>query len=288
MSKALLLALALILPLTLPAEETTAQPPAEVEQQLRDRVDEFYALFRAARFRVAENMLTEESKEAFYVAQKRRIYGHTIKNIEWGDKFDYAQVFVTVEQIQPMLGSKPLPVPLVGSWRKVEDEWFLDIAKRKEEGCSMTPAGPMCFDRELGESGADLAAPVDVATLTSMVEVTQESFVLPSKTEEPYSVSATIKNRAKGMLTLEPVAASVPANVRYTADKVKIPQDGEATITITVDPTEEPVYGKHSLAFTVIPIFRRINFELEFTDRSEGLSPRRTDAVTAEQPAQPE
>ncbi len=79
--------------------------PPGVEEALRARVSEYYTLFGQSKFRQAEALVTEESKDTFYTMNKSRHMGFAIKGVTFTDDVKGARALVTLMMIIPMMGS---------------------------------------------------------------------------------------------------------------------------------------------------------------------------------------
>src|SRR4051794_9122395 len=70
------------------------KPPQDVDDALRARITKFYDLHVASKFRQAEQLVAEESKDDFYVLSKPELKAFKIGNIEYSEKFTKAKVVI--------------------------------------------------------------------------------------------------------------------------------------------------------------------------------------------------
>ena len=98
-------------------ENPFREAPPEVEEALRGRVTEFYTLFQQRKYRKAEALVAEDSRDFFYESSKKPILGFEISSIEFDQGFHKAKVLVSVMTMMPMMGPKPLALPLGGTWK---------------------------------------------------------------------------------------------------------------------------------------------------------------------------
>src|SRR5579884_539760 len=118
----------------------TEPPPPEVEQALQARVDEFYKACVARKFREAEHILGEESRDQFYNSNKPQYNSDELKKIIWEDNYTKAKVQVTVGMDMPMQSFVLHARPVVeAEWRLVDGQWYLHLPG-PEEGIR-TPFG---------------------------------------------------------------------------------------------------------------------------------------------------
>ena len=141
--KTLIISVALLLFAAIPAawsQKPFPKAPPGVEEALRARVSEYYTLFGQSKFRQAESLVTEESKDAFYTMNKSRHMGFSIAGVTFADDVKSARVLVKLMMIMPMMGSKPLPFPVSTQWRLVDGEWYAYIPQFKPGDIVQTPS----------------------------------------------------------------------------------------------------------------------------------------------------
>ena len=86
--------------------------PPEIEEALRSRITQFYDLFQKGKFREAEQFVAEDSRESYYMARKGRVYGFSIKEIDFGSDLKTAKALVTLKTKIPMAGSTLVDLPM--------------------------------------------------------------------------------------------------------------------------------------------------------------------------------
>jgi hypothetical protein len=99
-------------------------PPA-VEAALRARVSQFYQFEVEGKFRQAEPLVAESSKDFYYSANKPRYTGFSIKRIEFFDDFTRATVVVLVNRMVPIPGFEGQAVPgaVPTHWKLEKGKW---------------------------------------------------------------------------------------------------------------------------------------------------------------------
>ena len=133
--------------------------PSEVEEVLRSRVTEFYTYFQQRKYRKAEALIDEESRDYFYASSKKPILGFELSSMEFQDDFRQANVLVNVMIMLPMMGPKPVPFPLTGTWRWVEDNWYMHMEGNKPGTIKQGPFGPMRIAPDAALSGGRWTSP---------------------------------------------------------------------------------------------------------------------------------
>ena len=106
--------------------DASPKAPPKVEAALRARVNRFYQLEVDGKFRQAEPLVAEQSKDFFYSANKPRYAGFSIKGIEFSDNFKRATVVVLVKRMVPSRASRGRPflerVP--SHWKLEKGMWY--------------------------------------------------------------------------------------------------------------------------------------------------------------------
>src|ERR1035438_3599187 len=90
MYRLLLLFLAVFI---LPAQ-TLDKPPQDIDDSLRDRVKQFYDYHVAQKYRLCEQLISEDAKDDFYVIKKPALESFTIGSVDYSDNFTKAKVLI--------------------------------------------------------------------------------------------------------------------------------------------------------------------------------------------------
>ena len=116
------------------------KPPADVDQALRARIDEFFGLLLKKEFRKAEALVAEDTKDYFYAMSKADITKYELKEIQYSGNFTRAIAIVIIAKRVPMPG-----IPVGGwntstrdLWKYENGNWYWYV--NQEE--TMTPFGP--------------------------------------------------------------------------------------------------------------------------------------------------
>src|SRR5215510_14145767 len=122
--------------------------PKAVDDALRARIAEFYQDHIDAKYRQAEKLVAEDSKDFFYTANKPKYLGFHIERIEYNDDFSKAHATMVVEQFVLMPGltaDKPLKVPIPSRWKLVDGQWYWYV---NHEELKRTPFGTVTPGQE--------------------------------------------------------------------------------------------------------------------------------------------
>lgn len=236
--------------------------PPEVENELKVRVEEFYNYFREGRFRQAEQLVAEESRDQFYGAKKARIFGYEIRDLKFSEDLSEAKVLVTCLTLVPGLGSKPLSMPLPSTWKLADGKWYLFFQTRGDTENFQSPAGQMRFDRNAPAPG-NLATvqPVTLESLEKMYTASPDRLEFSSRVTEPVTKTIEVRNRSRGKLTLETDSKGMPG-ITIDLGAEEFGPGESLTISVTYVPHELLGPGEYSLHFVVQPILQSFKVDL--------------------------
>jgi hypothetical protein len=124
----------------------TKAPPG-VDAALRARIGEFYQAHVDGRYREAEALVAEDTKDFFYEANKPKYLSWEIARIEYSRDFTRAKATVLCEQyvLIPGFADKPLKVPTPSTWKIEDGKWFwwVDPDQLRKTPWGERPAQPM-------------------------------------------------------------------------------------------------------------------------------------------------
>lgn len=275
--RSLILITALALPFGASAQ-LTREAPDELASSLTERVSAFYRDFQNGQFRHAESFVDEESKELYYNVRKTRIMGHEIKGYTWADDFRSVRVMVTALTILPMMGSKPLPVPVGSEWNLIDGDWFMHLTAPEER--KSTPFGDINLAEITSGNGAAIGLPQggttapSIAALRRMVSFDRTSVSFPAATTEPITHVIAVTSRApEGFdVTLEPIRKA-PNGMTVVVAPEKVAPGDDATITVTYDSSLNRLSGVRRLDFEVSPTGQRLRLTVDFTEPAQVTTP---------------
>lgn len=252
------------------ADELDRKAPPEVDQALRERVNQFYAHFQTGEFRQAEAFLDEESKDLFYGARKSRILGYEIKDLTYSEDFREAKALVACSTIVPMLGSRPLTMPVSSDWKFVDGTWLMHLEEKSNplEDAKDTPFGSMSFQQSVTPGPnpvgpAPQASAPTIETLAKMFRVSTDTLRFPKSGDDPVTRTVLFKNQAKGALTLERYTRDIPG-VEVSVSRVEVESGQELEIAFTYDPTVKRYAGRLRVDFMVMPLNQPFEVYLDF------------------------
>jgi len=202
-----------------PATAVPQAPPA-LDQALRSRVQFFFQAHVDAKWRLADQVVAEDSKDNFFAMQKPRVLSFDIAKIEYSDNFQRAKVTVNCEEDMIMMGagSVRLKMPRSSDWKLENGEWFwyFDPNAVRE-----TPFGPMKYltNGAPGEQSppTQLTMPQGPSAKDIQTSIKLDKMEVSLKSNEPSSDTVTVSNGMPGWVTLALQLPELPAStLRWT------------------------------------------------------------------------
>ena len=230
-----------------PADLFSKAPPA-IDEALRDRVIQFYQAHVDGKFRAADQMVAEDSKDVFFEMEKRRCNSFEIGRINYKETFTKAQVMILCDTQMMMVpvGVRPVKLPLSSLWKQIDGKWFwyVDPAVGKDSpfGGAMK-AGPMPAAGASPALTADMMKGPDPASLKLMVQVDRQDarFNLAQPGEQVIVVSSKLPGIAK----LSVDQTSFPG-LEGKLEKTELQTGESAKLTIVYTPAAgRPRVGQH-------------------------------------------
>ena len=248
------------------SEETTFRSaPPEVMEAVKSRVVQFYTYFKEGKFRQAEALVTEESKDLFYNAPKKPLLGFEIATIQFNDDFDEAKVLVNVDTMSPLMGSTPFKLPVGGKWVWVNDDWFLHMEQRAQESpFGKMEGGPGTPGQGL-TAGAFSGKGIRPDAFQNMYAVNRREVRFPRASDKPVERSVILHNPGPAKLAIEKQGPDVPGLI-IDAGEGQMEPGEQREIRFTYDPTVAQLSRDRDVFFGVLPLMRRFSIKVLFED----------------------
>ena len=211
------------------------KPPADVDQALRARITEFYQDHVEGKFRQAEALVAEDTKDFFYNGNKTKYLSFEIKSITYSDGYTRAKAVVACEQFLPFPGfeGKPFPVPTPSHWKLVDGQWYWWVDPQQ---LGMTPFG-LKMKPGPGVPAGQITMPNPeevLKTASEQVKADKQAVTL----QPGGSDRVTITNEAPGVMTISVVGAILGVNV--TLDRMDLKTGEKAVVTFRADSNARP------------------------------------------------
>ena len=143
-----------------------------LKNRLRESVAKFFNAHVQGKFRQAEEVIAEDSKDFFYNMEKQRYIGFEIIRINYSENFTKATVVtaVEVEWRSPRIGVMRVKPPMTSLWKQENGKWVWYVIPQKDWD---TPWGKMQPgpDDPTNSKMMQLFKGVDVQTVNNQVSI---------------------------------------------------------------------------------------------------------------------
>jgi hypothetical protein len=225
--------------------------PPEVDQALRERVTAFLQAHVDGKFRIADQFVAEESKDAFFESHKRRYRDFEIAKVTYSEQYAKAVVLaVCGTEMQLPTSSQPIPVkmPLTMYWKVLDGKWFWYLPPAPST--YDTPFGKMKPGPDAPPGAANQTAPGGFGQAPSLAQLSRLAVI--DKTEVALtpanpSTTVTLTNKLPGRLGVQ-IDGTAPVGLDATLDRTELNNGESAKLTLKlVDVTKlsDPPYTIH-------------------------------------------
>ena len=201
------------------------KPPAGVDEALRGRINQFFQFMVDAKYRQAESLIAEDSKDIYYNGQKPKYLSFELKNIEYSDDFTRAKAITVCEAIVNMAGfsGQPIKMNAQTTWKLVDGQWFWYIDPATVH---RTPFGSMTPGTGSRPPGMPAAIPTDAAFAMGKIKADKQALDL----QAGESGSVTITNSASGPMSI--MLTGRISGVDVKLDKVNLNPGDKAVVSV--------------------------------------------------------
>jgi hypothetical protein len=222
--------------------------PPPIDEALRARVTKFYQAHVDGKFRVADQVVAEDSKDAFFGADKTRYKAFEITKIAYSDQFTRARVITACDsEFVTVMSRFPVKMPLTTLWKLESGEWFWYVEPRPD-GID-TPFGRMSAGKDGGRSPFPAKMP-DAAAILKQVKVDRTEVKLSSF--EPASAEVTVSNQMPGSIGLSLSFSGFPG-FKARLDRTGLGAGESAKILLECKPEDRRPKPTLTLQLTVEP-----------------------------------
>jgi hypothetical protein len=241
--------------------------PPHIDEALRARIAGFLQAHVDGKFRVADQFVAEDSKDAFFTMEKRKFLGFEIVKIDYTDDYTKATVLSTVEvnfRPSPRFPNQRVKAPYKMLWKSVEGEWFWYTVNTGEWE---TPWGKMKVPGEAPPK--DDPADAVISQLRNMDGKAVLNQVKVSKTDielrsyENSSDTVEITNGLQGPVSLR-VEGSPVVGLEIKTDKTELKFGETAKVTFEFKPVTKQPISPAVAAIAVEPLGRRLKLNVNF------------------------
>ncbi|MBI1897945.1 MAG: hypothetical protein HYS04_15655 [Acidobacteria bacterium] len=257
----LLVIVAIVLPLCAQTEIFEKAPPA-IDEALRARVAKFFQAHVDGKFRTADEVVAEDSKDAFFTMDKKRYLAFDIVTIVYSENFTKAKVVTAVEMEwrSPRVGVMRVKPPLTSLWKLETGQWWWYVVPQKDWE---TPWGKMTPGPDPPGGSAILQAfkGADPATILRQVVASKQDVSLSSY--QPSTDEVTVKNGMPGEITLELRYGPRPG-LEISVDRKTLNHGEQARVSFRYTPPDTRPKDTLGVIVHVEPINLDIPLKLTF------------------------
>ena len=229
--------------------------PPDVESALRARVNQFYQYFVDGKFRLADALVAEDSKDTFFAAEKRRYKACVVGNITYSDNFTKAKAVTTCDTEYFFAANRfPVKLPIVSLWKLENGDWYWYVIPASEQDTYNSPFGPVkrpdaaSGGQQTPDTPAAPSIPDPASVLARVrngvhVDRTKLSFNGAKASKEEIHLKNTLPGRA----TIVAQFSGIPG-LKVTPMKSDLGANGEVTMTFAFDPKDPTVNCAECLA----------------------------------------
>lgn len=228
-----------------PAASETAPPP-EVDAALRARINHFYQAHVDGKFRIADQVVAEDSKDTFFAAPKQRYQSYEIVRINYKDNFQRADAVVKCAGEWTARGQR-MKVNLVSTstWKLEDGQWFWYVVPVTERATPFgvmhaQTAGQAATSEEQGRQSSAAAVLRDPQAAARMIleSVKADKKELTLSSYEKSSGEVLITNGMQGSITLRADIDGRFPGLTFSLDKTEVAAGASARLTIVCEPKD--------------------------------------------------
>jgi hypothetical protein len=239
--------------------------PPDIEEALRARITKFYQAHVEGKFRAADELVAEDSKDDFFAAEKARCRAFAIMKITYWDNFSHARVAVAcdTQMLMPPVGLIAVKRPLSSLWKVVGGQWFWYIGSAAEQEI-VTPFGirkPVPPGQPEAGPPRPPGAPVDLETISKLVKVDKPEVRFDP--QAPGTDHVVVTNQMPGSVTLSLEPGSLPG-LDLKLDRTSLKQGESAVLSIRYEPSQERKPASAVVRIAVSPTEQVIPVRIQF------------------------
>ncbi|MFN3322760.1 MAG: hypothetical protein ACK5AZ_04630 [Bryobacteraceae bacterium] len=242
--------------------ETLAKAPPEIDEALRARITAFYQAHVDGKFRLADQYVAEDSKDAYFEADKERIVSFMISQIRYSEDYRQATALVLCERRVVFPGfAGVVKVPIPSLWKVANGDWYWYVMP-KEEGRRESPFGLMgSVSSQEGKGAALPAALPSMEAILNQVNADRTAVRMVATVAGREAVRIT--NQSPGEVTLHLDHPSLPG-LRVELEKTTLAANETCEVTITWSPRPQVPRDPVPVRIMVHPLGSLITIHVGF------------------------
>jgi hypothetical protein len=255
------------------------QAPPHVDKALRERVEVFYQFHQDKKFRQADQLVHEDSKDIFFAGDKLAFRGFKIVGITYEENYSRAKVVIDADTdfFFPGFGQMQVNRPVLSFWKIDQNVWwwyvtpfdpnvgkdspFNTMFKNTDKDGKPQPAGPNPNVQILGAPQSMEDFKRAIAELKNKVTVDKNEVTLPS--HEAAEAEIVVSNLWDNAVHLS-VDAPELAGLTLRIDKPLLAAGQKARLTIVSKPETKGAKASMRALLTVEEISKVVPIEIHF------------------------
>jgi hypothetical protein len=247
------------------ATDVFEKAPPQIEEPLRANVAKFFQAHVDGKFRQAEEVIAEDSKDAFYNMEKRGYFGFEIIKIKYSEDYTKATVVTTLdmEWRSPRIGVMRVKPPLSSLWRLENGKWVWYVVASKDWE---TPWGKMQPGPDQQKSIMTAFQGVNVNDVLKQVAIDRTEIRL--RGYEASQGQAAIENNMPGQVRLR-LDAPTYQGLQVTLDKTELVAGQTARVLVKFTPETTDPKPTTRVSIHVEPTGRVFHLDIVFDVQPE-------------------
>jgi hypothetical protein len=213
------------------------KPPADVDQALRARITEFYQDHVDGKYRLAEALVAEDTKDFFYMTNKPKYLGFEIQSITYSEGYTKARAIIACEMRAPFPGfeGRPIKIPTPSTFKLVDGQWYWYVDQAELRN---SPFGPLHGGPDAPAGAAKQIVIPDAAEVLKKAAAQVKADKQAVNLKPGASDQVTITNSAPGVMSISLLGSITGINV--TLDHMDIPPGEKAVVTLRAASDAKP------------------------------------------------
>lgn len=205
-------------------------PPA-IDDALRARVNKFYDLFIAGKFKDAYSLVADDSQDKFFELSKDEYKSCEIIKINYSEKFAKATVVTSCKTDWRWHGVATLTTfPLTSNWEVVDGQWYWHWEKPTMVPSPFSPTGYIPVPADSNTNNAGLV-PKDIGAVAQgiLAKVAVDRSAVQLKSSETSREVIHLRNDMPGEISLKLETPNV-VGLKVTPEKTNLKAHEETVI----------------------------------------------------------
>jgi hypothetical protein len=246
-----------------PAGAIFKKAPPEVDSALRGRIQQFIELQQQKKYRQAEALVCEESKDEYYGSEKKPLEKWELSEIVYEDGHNKATAVIVFDSVMTTVaGLVETKRPWATRWKIENGAWCIYFPDPLIEG-RKTPFGFIKADerRDVSDPSQLLAKRLKTEGLEKPVTVSKRLIELVSSAKSSDEIG--VSNFLPGPVTIEIEGPSMPG-LTWQVTPPQIPTNSKGTIKFDYEPPNNFPKSDTQLMLTVQPLGLKIPVTVVF------------------------